>query len=252
VGVRCVRRWKRYVYDVFAIAPATMVDEVLLKLNGAFPGISFNTEGEENRMLPFLDVLVSRGKISVSGITSLETTVFRKATSTDKCLDYRSHHSDSNKQGVALCFLSRAKDYCSTSAFRRAEEDHVLNMIGWNNYPSREIKMAQRYLDRKARLQAEGTQPSTAVGQLTLEQTTRREGGLTVLPYVEGLSHKVKRVVVNAGVRCVSRPLRTLRQILTRVKPSVEKMQRSSTASPVRQSLLTSFQSGQFRIDTLA
>lgn len=85
--------WYRYVDDVFAIIKKSQVDEFLKLLNGSkYKSIKFTCEMDENRKLPFLDLLLTRksdGTIDVS--------VYRKATATDRFISNESHCPSSHK-----------------------------------------------------------------------------------------------------------------------------------------------------------
>ncbi|XP_074038819.1 uncharacterized protein [Leptinotarsa decemlineata] len=54
--------WKRYVDDIFIIWPhgKQELDRFVTYLNNIHPRIQFTTEREENRQLPFLDLLITR------------------------------------------------------------------------------------------------------------------------------------------------------------------------------------------------
>ena len=93
--------WKRYVDDTCAALPAARLHEFLDHLNGVEPSIQFTVEVESEGKLPFLDVLLQRDPDG-----SISTTVYRKATHTDRYLDFASHHprptsSQSSKHSTA-------------------------------------------------------------------------------------------------------------------------------------------------------
>ena len=71
------------------------------------PSIQFTMELEENRKLPFLDVLVTRG-------TDKLTTVYRRASHTDWYIHFTSNHHNRVKQGVIKCLKWRATRICET------------------------------------------------------------------------------------------------------------------------------------------
>ena len=77
---------KRYVDDSFCIIKRNAVNYFHTTLNSIDPHISFTIEEESDQQIAFLDTLVSRkdNKITIS--------VYRKATNTDRYLDFSSHH----------------------------------------------------------------------------------------------------------------------------------------------------------------
>ena len=97
--------WKRYVDDTFVVWEHGLESELtsfLEHLNSLRPSIQFTCEVEEGGKLPFLDVQ------SVRNGSSLETSVYRKKTHTDRYLHYNSHHHPRVKVGIVKTFKDRA------------------------------------------------------------------------------------------------------------------------------------------------
>ena len=101
--------WKRYVDDTCTAVLMDRVDDLLQHLNGIEKSIQFTVEVEDNGKLPFLDVLLTHGHNG-----HIETSVYRKKTHTDKCLDFNSHHPLSHKKFVINTLLSRARTHSSS------------------------------------------------------------------------------------------------------------------------------------------
>jgi hypothetical protein len=89
--------WYRYVDDTFVVWPhgKEELQEFLKHLNNIHPNIKFTMEVEENRCLPFLNVLISRRPDG-----SLGHTVYRKSTHTDLYLHAKSEHHPAQKKAV--------------------------------------------------------------------------------------------------------------------------------------------------------
>ncbi len=100
--VRTVRRpqiWKRYGVDTFVILSKYVACSFLVGVNRINEAIQFSVEIEnENGELPFFDCLIERN----SG-GSLDTTVYKKPTSTGRFLNFHSCHSW-EKQGIPAIF----------------------------------------------------------------------------------------------------------------------------------------------------
>ena len=77
------------------------------------------------------------------------STVHRKATHTDKCLDFRSHHPLAHKIAVPRTLFSRARSLCTYVKDLDQEVSHVMKALKWNEYPKSAIKMSysQSYSD---------------------------------------------------------------------------------------------------------
>ncbi|KAH9641638.1 hypothetical protein HF086_009984 [Spodoptera exigua] len=90
--------------------------------------IQFTTEKEKDGMLPFLDVLVSRGTDS-----RLSHTVYRKPTHTDRYLRADSHHHPSYLASVPRTLINRALNLCDPQ-YIDAEFDHLRQVLENNGY----------------------------------------------------------------------------------------------------------------------
>ena len=71
--------------DTFCILRKGSTKELLSHLNGIRPTIKFTVEQEEDGALPFLDMLLRR-----RGDGSLDVSVYRKPTHTDRYLHFES------------------------------------------------------------------------------------------------------------------------------------------------------------------
>jgi hypothetical protein len=95
-------RWYRYMDDIFAVWPHGKDDlqDFLQHLNIIHNSIKFMMEAEQDRTLPFLDVLVSR---RLDG--TLGHTVYRKSTHTDLYLHAKSEHHPAQKRAVLTTLI---------------------------------------------------------------------------------------------------------------------------------------------------
>ena len=153
-------------------------------------------ELEDDRKLPFLDVMVTRCE------DRLSTSVYRKKTHTDRYIHFSSNHHDRVKRGVIQCLRSRATRICEAKDLE-AEEEHLRMTFRKNGYPRGFITGAM-----KPREEQEETQRG--------DETVRKT--LCVLPYVKGTSDKLGNICRKVGVHPVFQQRRTLRSLLTRVK----------------------------------
>ena len=96
-------------------------------------------EEEENGKLAFLDLLLKHNQDG-----SVDTTVYRKKTHTDKYLDFTSHHPLVHKQSVVTTLFERAKKLSSDVVSRTAEEAHIKNVLKMNGYPKSFINHTAR------------------------------------------------------------------------------------------------------------
>ena len=115
--------WKRYVDDSFCIIKRNAVNSFHTTLNSIDPHISFTIEEESDQQIAFLDTLVSRkdNKITIN--------VYRKATHTDRYLDFSSHHDKRHKISTAETLLHRAINLPNTSQGKNTEINHVTDAL---------------------------------------------------------------------------------------------------------------------------
>ena len=77
----------------------------------------------------FLDTMTTRNPDG-----TIKTSVYRKATHTDKYLQFNSHHPTQHKRSVARTLLDRAKNIPSTDADKLSEVQHVDDALKINGY----------------------------------------------------------------------------------------------------------------------
>ena len=99
-------------------------------LNSIDPHISFTIEEESDKQIAFLDTLVSHKDNTIT------TGVYRKATHTDRYLDFSSDHDKRHKISTVETLLHRAIKLPSKSQGKNTEINHVTDALRVNNYPS--------------------------------------------------------------------------------------------------------------------
>ena len=188
--------WLRYVDDTFIVWPhgRTQLTTFLDHLNNLCEKIQFTMEIEEENRLPFLDVLVKRNE------NTLTTSVFRKKTHTDRYLHFRSHHHPQVKTSVVSCLKSRAERVCTGDGLKE-ELNHLSSVFQANGYPH---AVTAGVLNKKRRCP-----PTSAEDD---------EQKMLVLPYVKGLSEKIRLVCRPLNIKTAFRSSSTLRSLLTHVK----------------------------------
>ena len=88
-------KWCRYVDDIFATLNSKKdADAILQHINQLHPNIRFTIEHEQNKQLPFLDVLISRSD------TRYYTSIYRKKTFTGVYIHWTSLTSRRYKIGI--------------------------------------------------------------------------------------------------------------------------------------------------------
>ncbi len=83
--------------------------------------IKFSREEEQNNYLPFLDVLVQR-----HGDGKMNTSVYRKSSTSDIVLHYSSNHPTNRKRLCVKTLFDRARLYCSDKATLTLNRSYLL------------------------------------------------------------------------------------------------------------------------------
>jgi hypothetical protein len=200
--------WWRYVDDVFSIWPhgSELLDTFLNDINDKEETITFTMEKEYNNTLPFLDVLISKND------TGYETQVYRKPTHTNRYLNFKSNHNINIKKGIIKSLYDRAKITCSNeNSF--LEEKHLLtSVLLKNDYPLSFINKEFSTIDRIEQNNLE--RDPTAYARNNTRKIT--------IPYIKGLSEKLKRIGNKFNISTTFKTTNTLRSILSKTKPNNE------------------------------
>ena len=121
----------RFVDDSFACClDCQQSEQLLYTLNGLHPSLQFTCEHEENKSLPFMDVLVERSEDGKS-----VTSVYRKPTFTGLYTTWDSFSATRNKINLVKCLVFRAKRICSKSKLQQ-ELDTLASILKKNGYPA--------------------------------------------------------------------------------------------------------------------
>ena len=199
--------WKRFVDDIISAVSRNDIDILLQHLNSIEPSIQFTVERETNGDLAFLDLNVYR---TIEG--KLETAVYRKPTHTDKYLSYNSHHPVSHKKSVAKTLLQRAEHLPSNSDSQANEREYVLNILRENNCPKDFLKNCLN--------------PSACRNQNNSEGDTSIKG-YAVVPYIQGVTEPIKRILSNCNIKVALKPYLTLGQIFAKPKDPIPTNQKT-------------------------
>ena len=197
--------WKRYVDDTCAAVHPDLVNVFHQHINNIEPSIQFTCEIQEDNKLPFLDILLT--KVDDGTISS---SVYRKPTHTDQYLHFSSHHPLSHKVSVMRTLFSRAEKLSSTLMERTTEEVHILEALERNGYPSHLVQRNQK-------------------GHLlpTVSMTSSPPSARVTIPYVQGQSEAIRRVLQGLDIQTSFAPATSLRRILSHPKDPVPSSNKS-------------------------
>ena len=114
--------WLRYVDDTITAVHKSKIDEFHEHLNKQNTSIQITKEIEENGKIPFLDCLVTRGN------NTLQTTVYRKPTHTNRLLEQAPCNPTSHKATTVRTLTRRAQIVCDLHDSLTDETKH-LNIV---------------------------------------------------------------------------------------------------------------------------
>ena len=186
--------WLRYVDDTFCILNKDHINDFHTHLNSICSHIQFTIEKEHNFSLPFLDVLVKRNSRngSITTHSLLSTTIYRKSTHTNRYRHYTSHHPKHQKLTVAKTLLNRVNTHITDNTQKHSELQNIRSTLRLNGFPTRTTFLTSR-------------QPRS--------QNTQYNH-FTSIPYIQGTSEKIRRVLNEAGVKVAMKPIHTIGRIL--------------------------------------
>ena len=145
--------------------------------------------------------------ISVLPNGCITVQVYRKATHTDKYLSFNSHHPAQHKRSVVSTLMHRANTIPSNQSLKIQEKARVEESLKPNRYPMRFI---------------ENTNQSRSIQH----SNKAKPAGIAVITYVQGVSDKIERVLMQNNVKTVFKPINTLKSVFKKPKdrPPEEKI----------------------------
>ena len=204
------RWWRRYVDDSNACLKSESIRVFHSHLNSINPHIQFTIEMPttvaEGQTIAFLDTSTT---VSASG--QVEVGVYRKPTHTNKYLAFASHSPAQSKRAVVKTLMDRAKYLPSTSERKQSEKQQVIGDLKVNGYP-------QSFIDRCLVPAQETIQPEN-------QESQESPKGYASIPYIKGVSERVRRVLSRENVRTTFKPVKTLGSIFKKPKDRPAKNQ---------------------------
>ena len=192
---------EKYVDDVICITKNDQVDILFNHINQSDDHIRFTMESPDNEgSIPFLDT-----KCTPNSNHTINTTVHRKPTHTDRYLDWNSNHPISAKRSVIQALNHRAKVVCSTQELLAMEMDFLNKVLHRNSYPDWFLKKNNR---------PQGYQAPT--------QETTKDVFISV-PYFQGLSEEFRRIFKDTKVQIIFKGCNSSKTLLMYPKDKIPK-----------------------------
>ncbi|XP_012811622.2 uncharacterized protein LOC105946468, partial [Xenopus tropicalis] len=207
--------WFRYVDDTWVKIRSNEVAAFSEHINSVDNNIKFTREDVHENKLAFLDCLIS---IQEGGI--LKTEVYRKPTHTDQYLLFDSHHPLEHKLGVIRTLHHRAESVTTDTESKDKECKHLRGALKACGYPD------------WAFVKTRATKPNRNTKRNNRPEAERRRN--IVIPYVAGVSEKLRRIFNKHHIPVFFKPSNTLRQKLVHPKDPTPKEKQSNVVYAVQ------------------
>ncbi|KAK3717112.1 hypothetical protein QZH41_016143 [Actinostola sp. cb2023] len=191
----------RYVDDTICVIQKDQINAFHQHLDCQDPNIKFTVERYSDDGLSFLDTL---NKVLDDG--TIDVSIFRKKTHTDRYLHFSSHHPPQHKAAVVRTLVHRTNKLLSKDCHKDKERTHIGRALAANGYPRQFIHRFSQ--DRKI---------------AEKKSDTEERKGFALIPYVQGTTERIKRVLESHRIEVCVKPLTTLRQILSKPKDPLPK-----------------------------
>ncbi|KAI8499897.1 hypothetical protein Bbelb_222140 [Branchiostoma belcheri] len=196
--------WFRYVDDTWCRIKKGLADSFFEHINKVDKHISFTQETSQDNTLPFLDA-----KLHVETDGHIEVEVYRKPTHTDQYLIFDSHHPLEQKLGVIRTLFHRADTLITSAEARAKEHTHLKKALSKCGY--------QQWTFNKALKPSDSSKKTSRNSQLDRTKTVNIS-----IPYIQGVSEKIRRILHNYNIATNFKPCRTLRQMLFHPKDKLK------------------------------
>ena len=192
--------WRRFVDDTWIVIPEQNVDKFVSFINTIENSINFTVEREdENRSLPFLDVLVTRNLRD----HCFRVAMYSKPTQSDRYLPFSSHNPVCHKRSVVKCLTKRSAILSSCKSVSDVQTERVCNALLENGYPYNFVKNSIFSCD-------------------PVHVNRDQNKGFVCLPYVSKISEPISRILSRHKIKTCFKPCLRLRNSLPAPKDGVD------------------------------
>ena len=131
---------------------------------------------------------------------------YRKPTHTDQYLNWNSNHPAQQKLGIVRNLMHRAETLTSQEQDLISEKDKVRDALRTCGYPEWALKEGEQLGQKKVRNNSDAG------------SSKPKPKGFVVLPYMKGVTERLKRTYGKHDIKLFSKPGYTLRNALVRPK----------------------------------
>lgn len=190
---------KIYVDDTILIVNKNNIDTLLEQFNNFHPRIQFTAEIEIDNSIPFLDCTIIRHEDG-----TITTDWYQKPSNSGRILNYLSYHHINQKKAVIKCLLHRV-NYISHENYKNKNWKKIESICLENNYPKFFIKTVFKEFFNTRSDTHRSTQPVR----------------YQKFPYIEGLSHRIDKVLKPYNVKLALYNNNKISNIYTKLKDKI-------------------------------
>ena len=195
--------------DVCSIVKRTQLENFFHHINNLHQNIKFTMEEESNGELAFLETLLKQNNGEISVL------VYRKPTHTDQYLHYSSHHQTSCKECVVSSLFNRVYSIITNKDDLHEENARIKQVLKENGYQGSIIsKIFKRITNNHSLPQLQQQTQAADIQEEEIKMSIN-------LPYVEGTSEKLRRILKSHKIRSTLYTENTLRKLLCKPKDRV-------------------------------
>ncbi|XP_072039403.1 uncharacterized protein [Amphiura filiformis] len=201
--------WRRYVDDVLEVIKKDTTEKLTEHRNKVDEtgNIKFTYEEEKDCSIPFLDTLVVRKQDG-----SIKLLIYRKKTHTDQYLNFDSQHPLHQKLGVIRTLFDRMDSIVTEEEDKKEEEQKIRTALQNCGYPRWAMDRVKQQIST-SKIKSNSSKKST---------DDNPSKGMVVLPYVAGLSEKLKRIFWKHKIATAMKPHNTIKSLLVHPKDKRE------------------------------
>lgn len=207
---------KKFMDDIITAIPADQIQQSLNIMNQFNPKIQFTVETENNNSVPFLDILVIREN------NRLLSDWYRKSMSSGRYLNWSSYHPIKMKINVVKNLKSRISKI-SHNSFKEKNFKILEDLLLKNGYPKKWLRRIIYNIPDNIELNINDNPPDPDIS-LTQENTQKQ---YLIIPYEEHLTKRIKSLIPIDKFKIATKNVKTIRSIFTRVKDSINDLNKS-------------------------
>lgn len=202
----------RYVDDLFLIVPEVHLQDIFNEFNSFHENICFTMEKEHLNTINFLELTIKRGQ---DGRLSLSW--YRKPTASLRYINFYSNHPQASKRNIVTLLGKRLRAFTDLNT-RKTEREKVIHILRQNDYP---MSFILRHLDMTEEDVVGVMRPLSSwleTRDSTLNALASPERIFMKIPYIQGLSQQIRKILKTDRIDVVFYNTYTLGQLYTNTK----------------------------------